>query len=126
MKLFFVLGSMNGFLSVALGAFGAHGLRYKVTPEMLTAWEKGVDYQMYHALALLIIALCIKLWPDVRRVRTAGLLLFLGILLFSGSLYALVLSGYKGLGMITPIGGFSFLLGWSLLALSARDFDGFR
>ncbi|MCD6525493.1 MAG: DUF423 domain-containing protein [Desulfuromonas sp.] len=126
MKLFFVLGSVNGFLSVALGAFGAHGLRYKVTPEMLIAWEKGVDYQMYHALALLVIALCIKLWPEVRRVRTAGLLLFLGVFLFSGSLYALVLSGYKPLGMITPVGGFSFLFGWCLLAFSAKDFDSFR
>lgn len=126
MKLFIVLGCANAFLSVAFGAFGAHGLRYKVAPEVLTTWEKAVDYQMYHALALLVIALCIRAWPDVRRVRTAGLFLLIGILLFSGSLYGLVFSGIKGLGLITPVGGVSFLIGWCLLAFAARDFDGFR
>lgn len=123
MKVFIVLGSLNAFISVALGAFGAHGLRYKVTPELLVTWEKAVDYQMYHALALLIIALSIKLWPDVRRVRTAGFLLFVGILLFSGSLYALVLTEIRILGIITPIGGVAFLWGWILFGLSARDFS---
>ncbi|MEA3465999.1 MAG: DUF423 domain-containing protein [Thermodesulfobacteriota bacterium] len=123
MKVFIMLGSVNAFISVALGAFGAHGLRDKVTPELLLRWEKAVDYQLYHALALLIIALCIKLWPDVRRVRTAGLLLFMGIMLFSGSLYALVLTGIRPLGMITPVGAIAFLCGWLLLAFSARDFS---
>ena len=125
MKVFIMLGSVNAFISVALGAFGAHGLRNKITPELLITWEKAVDYQMYHALALLIIALCIKLWPDVRRVRTAGFLLFMGIMLFSGSLYALVLTGMRPLGMITPVGGITFLWGWLLLALSARDFGSY-
>lgn len=123
MKIFIVLGSFNAFISVALGAFGAHGLRDKVTAEQLVTWGKAVDYQMYHALALLIIALAIKLWPDVRRVRTAGFLLFVGILLFSGSLYALALTEIRMLGIITPIGGVAFLWGWILLGLSARDFS---
>lgn len=123
MKVFFVLGCINAFMSVALGAFGAHMLRNKVTNLMLITWEKGVDYQMYHALALIIIALCIKQWPEVRRVRTAGFLLFMGIVLFSGSLYALVLTQIKGMGMITPIGGITFLWGWILLALCVRNFD---
>ncbi|MBW2185299.1 MAG: hypothetical protein BA874_04870 [Desulfuromonadales bacterium C00003068] len=123
MKVFIVLGSLNAFISVALGAFGAHGLRYKVTSELLVTWEKAVDYQMYHALALLIIALSIKLWPDVRRVRTAGFLFFVGIVLFSGSLYALVLTEIRMLGIITPIGGVAFLWGWILFGLSARDFS---
>nr|WP_320050895.1 DUF423 domain-containing protein [uncultured Desulfuromonas sp.] len=123
MKLFFVLGCINAFLSVALGAFGAHGLRQRVSPELLITWEKAVDYQMYHALALLLVALCVKLWPDARRVRTAGLLFFVGIILFSGSLYTLVLSQINGLGLITPVGGVSFLCGWCLLALSANQFD---
>lgn len=123
MKVFIVLGSLNAFISVALGAFGAHGLRYKLTPELLVTWEKAVDYQMYHALALLIIALSIKLWPDVRRVRTAGFLLFVGIVLFSGSLYALVLTDIRVFGIITPIGGVAFLWGWILFGLSARDFN---
>ncbi len=123
MKLFFVLGCVNAFLSVALGAFGAHGLRQRVTPEMLITWEKGVDYQMYHALALLLIALCVKAWPEVRRVRTAGLLFLLGIVLFSGSLYILVLTQVNSFGIITPVGGISFLCGWCLLALCAGQFD---
>jgi uncharacterized membrane protein YgdD (TMEM256/DUF423 family) len=123
MKTFFVLGCINAFLSVTLGAFGAHMLKAKIAPEMLIAWEKGVDYQMYHALALLVVALCIKQWPEVRRVRTAGFLLFVGIILFSGSLYALVLTQVKMLGVITPIGGITFLWGWILLALCAREFN---
>jgi uncharacterized membrane protein YgdD (TMEM256/DUF423 family) len=123
MKVFIVLGSLNAFISVALGVFGAHGLRYKVTPELLVTWEKAVGYQMYHALALLIIAFSIKLWPDVRRVRTAGFLIFVGILLFSGSLYALVLTEIRILGIITPVGGVAFLWGWILFGLSARDFS---
>nr|WP_320116216.1 DUF423 domain-containing protein [uncultured Desulfuromonas sp.] len=123
MKLFFVLGCVNAFLSVALGAFGAHGLRQRVSPELLITWEKGVDYQMYHALALLLVALCVKLWPEVRRVRTAGLLFFVGIVLFSGSLYVLVLTQVTIFGVITPVGGVSFLCGWCLLALCASQFD---
>ncbi|MDY0190095.1 MAG: DUF423 domain-containing protein [Desulfuromonas sp.] len=123
MKTFFVLGCVNAFISVSFGAFGAHMLRSKISDLMMITWEKGVDYQMYHALALIVVALCIKQWPDVRRVRTAGFLLLMGIVLFSGSLYALVLTQIKGLGMITPIGGITFLWGWILLAMCVRDFD---
>jgi len=123
MKIFIVLGCLNAFISVALGAFGAHALRYKIAPELLVMWEKAVDYQMYHALALLIIAMSIKLWPEVRRIRTAGFLLFIGILLFSGSLYTLVLTEVRALGVITPIGGVAFLWGWVLFGMSARDFS---
>lgn len=123
MKIFIVLGSLNAFISVALGAFGAHALRHKIAPELLVTWEKAVDYQMYHALALFIIAISIKLWPEVRRIRTAGFLLFIGILLFSGSLYTLVLTEVRALGVITPIGGVAFLWGWVLFGMSARDFS---
>jgi len=123
MKIFIVLGCLNAFISVALGAFGAHALRYKIAPELLVMWEKAVDYQMYHALALLIIAMSIKLWPEVRRIRTAGFLLFIGILLFSGSLYTLVLTEVRALGVITPIGGVAFLWCWVLFGMSARDFS---
>ncbi|PLX91646.1 MAG: DUF423 domain-containing protein [Desulfuromonas sp.] len=123
MKLFFVLGCINAFLSVALGAFGAHGLRERVSGDLLMTWEKGVDYQMYHALALILISLSIKLWPEVRRVRTAGLFFFVGIVLFSGSLYILVLTEVKSFGFITPVGGVAFLCGWCLLALSVHEFE---
>lgn len=119
MKLFIVLGSLNAFLGVALGAFGAHGLKARVSPELLTVWQTGVLYHLVHALALLLIGILCQLMPDVPLVRTSGWTLQLGILLFSGSLYVMVLTGMRGLGMITPLGGVAFLLGWLLLAVSA-------
>lgn len=119
MKLFIVLGSLNALLGVALGAFGAHGLKARVSPELLTVWQTGVLYHLVHALALLLIGILCQLMPDVPLVRTSGWTLQLGILLFSGSLYVMVLTGMRGLGMITPLGGVAFLLGWLLLAVSA-------
>lgn len=122
MKLFIILGSLNAFTGVALGAFGAHGLKSKVAPEMLTVWETAVQYHLIHALGLFLIGILCQLMPEASLVRTAGWLLLAGIIMFSGSLYALVLTGTKPLGIITPIGGVAFLVGWLLLALSAwRD-----
>jgi uncharacterized membrane protein YgdD (TMEM256/DUF423 family) len=119
MKLFLVLGSLNALIGVALGAFGAHGLKTRVAPEMLSVWQTGVQYHLIHALALLLIGILCQMMPDASLVRYAGWSLQLGILLFSGSLYVLVLSGVKSLGMITPLGGVAFLVGWLLLALAA-------
>ena len=119
MKLFIILGSLNAFIGVGLGAFGAHGLKSKVTPDMLTVWETAVLYHLIHALGLLLIGIFCYLLPDTSLVRTSGWLLQAGIILFSGSLYALVLTGTKPLGIITPIGGVAFLSGWLLLALAA-------
>lgn len=122
MKLFVILGSLNAFIGVALGAFGAHGLKSKVAPEMLTIWETAVQYHLIHALGLFLIGILCQLVPEASQVRVAGWLLLAGIVMFSGSLYAMVLTGTKPLGIITPIGGVAFLIGWLLLALSVwRD-----
>jgi uncharacterized membrane protein YgdD (TMEM256/DUF423 family) len=115
---FFALGAVFGFLAVALGAFGAHELRGRLTPNDLAVYETGVRYQMYHALALLAVAWAATRWP-VGTLRLAGWLFVAGIVLFSGSLYALVLTGHRALGAVTPLGGLSFLAAWALLAWTA-------
>ena len=119
MKLFILLGSLNALIGVALGAFGAHGLKTKVAPDMLTVWNTAVQYHLIHALGLLLIGILYHLMPDAPLIKTAGWSILLGIILFSGSLYALVLTGIKPLGIITPFGGVAFLLGWLLIAISA-------
>ena len=124
MKIFVLLGSISAFLGVALGAFGAHGLKAKVTPDMLNVWETGVLYHLVHALGLLLIGILCHLMPDVSLLRNAGWAILLGTLLFSGSLYVLVLTGVKPLGMITPLGGVAFLAGWLLLAMGAWQYPG--
>jgi uncharacterized membrane protein YgdD (TMEM256/DUF423 family) len=117
-RTFLMIGSVAGFLGVAFGAFGAHGLRARISPEMLAVFETGVRYQMYHAVALLIVALTIPRMGGW-LVVTAGWMFTAGIVLFSGSLYALALTGVTTLGAITPIGGLAFLAGWACLALAA-------
>jgi len=107
-----------GFLGVALGAFGAHGLRTRLGPEMLAVFETGVRYQMYHALALLVLG---ALAPGIagRLATAAGWSFTAGIVLFSGSLYLLALTDVRILGAITPLGGVAFLIGWACLAYAA-------
>lgn len=119
MKLFLVLGSINMFLSVAIGAFGAHGLAGKVSERMLENWQTGAHYHIVHALALLFIGLLVGRLGPSTLVTTAGWLLFIGIILFSGSLYTMALTGITKLGAITPLGGLSFLIGWLLVAIAA-------
>jgi len=116
---FMLFGALNGFLGVALGAFGAHGLEGKLTPHLMDVWNKAVHYQQIHALALLLVALLLHNGMSGMGMRWAGWCFLLGILLFSGSLYVLALSGIKPLGAITPFGGVSFLLGWAMLAWAA-------
>jgi uncharacterized membrane protein YgdD (TMEM256/DUF423 family) len=117
-RTFLWVGALAGFIGVALGAFGAHGLRMRLSAEMLTVFETGVRYQMYHALAILIVALAaVRL--DGWLIRSAGWLFTAGIVLFSGSLYALALSGVTVLGAVTPLGGLAFLAGWAALVIAA-------
>jgi uncharacterized membrane protein YgdD (TMEM256/DUF423 family) len=116
---FLLIGGLAGFVGVALGAFGAHGLRSRVSPEMLAVFETGVRYHMYHAFAILIVAAAIGAIGSSRLLTIAGWSFTAGILLFSGSLYALTLSGVGMLGAITPLGGLLFLAGWVCLAFSA-------
>jgi len=115
-RLFFGLGCASALIAVALGAFGAHGLRARIVPDMLLTFEIGVRYQMYHALALLAVGWAVTRWPGPWPVR-AGWLFAVGTLLFSGSLYALALSGMRWLGAVTPLGGLAFLAGWTCLLL---------
>jgi uncharacterized membrane protein YgdD (TMEM256/DUF423 family) len=119
MKTFLFLGSLNALIGVALGAFGAHGLKSKVAPEMLTVWNTAVQYHLIHALGLLLIAIFMHLMPGTALIKVAGWAIFIGIILFSGSLYAMVLTDTKPLGIITPIGGVAFLVGWLMLVVAA-------
>lgn len=114
---FWRLGCVFGLLAVAAGAFGAHALRGRLTPEMLAIFETGARYQMYHALALLAAALAAERWPGPLS-RSAGWAFAAGTLVFSGSLFVLALSGIRWLGAITPVGGVALLCGWTLLALA--------
>lgn len=115
-RLFVVLGALSAGLAVALGAFGAHALRSRLTPEMLAVFEVGIRYQTYHALALFAVAWATTRWPAAPAVTLAGWLFVLGTVLFSGSLYGLSVTGQRGLGAVTPIGGAAFLAGWIALA----------
>ncbi len=112
------MGSLFMLLGIAVGAFGAHGLKHILSPEMKQVYETGVQYQIYHALALFIVAGLVAT-NSSRSTSWAGYFFIAGILLFSGSLYALSLSGIKKIGWITPVGGLSFLIGWALLLFSA-------
>ena len=116
---FLLIGSLAGFLGVAAGAFGAHGLRNRLSPDMLGVFETAVRYQMYHVFALLITAVIIGRVGDARLLSIAGWSFIAGVVLFSGSLYALALTGLSNLGAITPVGGLAFLIGWACLAIFA-------
>ena len=116
---FLLIGAVLGFLGVAVGAFGAHGLRGRLSPDMLAVFEIGVRYQMYHVFALLVVSAAIGHAGRTRLLMAAGWCFIAGILIFSGSLYALALSGTTMFGAITPIGGLGFLIGWACLAFFA-------
>jgi len=114
MKTFLILGVINGFLAVALGAFGAHGLEGKISDAALKTWEKAVNYQMFHTMALLVTGLLMTTIKS-SGLTWAGWLFFIGIVLFSGSLYFYSTTGISALAMITPFGGITFLTAWTIL-----------
>ena len=118
-RIFFALGSISAGIAVALGAFGAHVLKDRLTADMLNNFETGVRYQMYHALALLAVAWAVTRWSASRLPSAAGWFFVAGTLLFSTSLYLLSLSGARWLGAITPLGGVCFVAGWLCLVLAA-------
>jgi uncharacterized membrane protein YgdD (TMEM256/DUF423 family) len=115
---FFALGAIAAFLAVAAGAFGAHALEARATPDQLEIFQLGAQYQMYHALALLAVAWATTRWP-AGTTTAAGWAFVAGIIIFPGTLYIMGLGGPRWLGAITPIGGTAFLVGWALLAWSA-------
>ncbi len=117
MQLFIVLGSILMVLAVALGAFGAHALKSKLTPDKLKVYEVGVQYHIAHALGLILIGLLVNHFPEAGMIVTGGWFLVAGIVLFSGSLYVLSVARVRLLGPITPLGGLSFMIGWVLVAI---------
>lgn len=119
---FVVIGSICAFLSVALGAFGAHMLKAQIPADMLAVYETGVQYQMMHSLGLIAIGMIAALLPNNKHLTRAGWAMLIGIVLFSGSLYLLAVTGIKPLGAITPFGGVAFLFGWLSLMLAALQY----
>ena len=121
-KAFFIFGSASAGIAVAAGAFGAHGLKNTLPGEMLAIFETAVRYQMYHSLALVATGWALNGWNGEKSAgfKIAGWSFIIGIILFSGSLYALSLTGVGMLGAITPLGGVAFITGWLMLAWSAR------
>lgn len=121
MKLFIILGALNGFIAVALGAFGAHGLEGKIPDKYLETWQTAVQYQMFHAVGLLVLGL-IAGKIDSPLINWSGWLMLIGIILFSGSLFVLSVTQIKVLGAITPLGGVSFLVAWVLMIIAAYKY----
>ena len=117
--MFVFLGALNMAIAVMLGAFGAHGLKNKVTAEQLAWWHTGVDYHIYHALALVMIGVLMAAQPQLAIPKGSAWALQVGIIIFSGSLYAMTLGAPRWFGAITPIGGTALIVGWLWLAYSA-------
>jgi uncharacterized membrane protein YgdD (TMEM256/DUF423 family) len=114
-----VLGAFSAFIAVGLGAFGAHALRSRLTPERAATFETGVRYELSHALALFVVVFLRTIGPDHVAETVAGMLFVAGTVLFSGSLYVLALTGNRGWGIVTPFGGLCFLGGWLALVWAA-------
>ncbi len=123
MKYYLLLGCLLAGTAVILGAFAAHGLKDRVDTAMLAVFQTGVQYQLYHALALIIVALMAKVWPQMPLLFWVAGLFVAGVLLFSGSLYILALGGSKIFGPITPLGGLCFILGWLTLVLAVLKIE---
>jgi len=117
-KIFLILGGINAALVVLLGAFGAHGLKARMTAEMLAVYQTGVHYHLFHALGLIVVGLVATQISDSAYLRWSGWLMLAGIVLFSGSLYVLSVSGLRWLGMVTPFGGISFIVAWILFVVA--------
>jgi uncharacterized membrane protein YgdD (TMEM256/DUF423 family) len=113
-KVFVATGGVAALLAVALGAFGAHALKSRVPPEMLAVWHTGVEYHVAHALGLIAVGIVLTQLPGSALLKWSGWLMLAGIVLFSGSLYGLALSGERWLGAVTPVGGLTFLAAWAL------------
>lgn len=117
-RFYIIIAAVSGFFAVVVGAFAAHGLKKVLAPEMIEVVKTGVQYQMYHALALLVVAFLLIHKPATAGLKACGWAFILGSLMFCGSLYALAMGGPRWLGPITPLGGLCFLVGWILLAIA--------
>ncbi len=119
MKMFIIIGAISAMLSVAIGAFGSHGLEGRIPEKYLEIWKTGVQYQMFHSTGLLIIGILMSKFPENTLLTWAGWLMVAGIIFFAGSLYVLALTQVGILGAITPIGGVAFIAAWLLLVIAA-------
>ena len=117
-KLFLVIGAIAMLAAVALGAFGAHGLKSQIAPDLLAVYRTAVEYHFYHALGLLAVGLVAQRLPASGWLRASGWLMLAGIVIFSGSLYLLALTGVRAFGAVTPIGGLAFMLAWVMFAVA--------
>ena len=117
-KISFLFAAAAGALAVVLGAFGAHGLRGRIEERLFETFQTAVEYQMYHSLALMMVAILMREWGRSLALDIASYAFILGVLMFSGSLYGLVLTNMEWLGPVTPVGGLCFIVGWSALVCS--------
>jgi len=117
-KLFFMAGTIGAFISVALGAFAAHSLKGQLTEQLLKTFATAVEYQFFHSLSLILMAVILAQKPNIKFLHIAGISILIGIVLFSGSLYILAFTGIRSFGIITPFGGIAFLIGWFYFALA--------
>lgn len=118
-RVFLFLGSVSMALAVALGAFGAHALKARLPTDMLTVYQTGVQYHVWHALGLVLVGVVALQFPGTALLKWSGWLMFTGVVIFSGSLYALSLTGIRGFGAVTPVGGVAFLAAWLLFGIAA-------
>jgi uncharacterized membrane protein YgdD (TMEM256/DUF423 family) len=118
MRHFISLGSLNAALAVILGAFGAHALKSKIQPEALEIFQTGVQYHLYHSLGLILIGIIYRVGKLSTAINFSGWMMVIGMILFSGSLYILSITGIRSIGMITPIGGILLVISWILLAIA--------
>ncbi len=117
-RLFLILGAANAALVVVLGAFGAHGLKARLTPELMAIYQTGVQYHLFHSLGLIVVGLAVTSLGDSRWLRMSGWLMLGGIVIFSGSLYLLSVTGLRWLGAVTPLGGIAFIAAWVLFVVA--------
>jgi len=122
-RLFLALGAAAMLAAVVLGAFGAHALKQRIAPDLLATYHTAVEYHVYHALGLLAVGLAALHLPESAWLRAAGWAMAAGIVLFSGSLYVLALTGMRALGAVTPIGGVAFIVGWGLFLTAVLKAD---
>ena len=117
-RVFLILGAVNALLAVLLGAFGAHALKPRLSAELMAVYQTGIHYHLFHALGLLVVGLLATQLPASAPLKWSGWLMLAGIVFFSGSLYALSMSGLRWLGAITPLGGMAFILAWALFVIA--------
>ena len=123
-KTLLMVAAISGLLAVVIGAFGAHGLKGRITTDLMAIFQTGVQYHFYHTLALLLVGILMLQFPQISLLKWSGWLFIAGIVIFSGSLYALAISDIKWLGAITPIGGVAFIAGWLTMAIAIYNHIG--